>query len=159
MKSAALFFIFMVSVKFTYGFLIFHVGSSGQQDISSSNVDDYSHNELDYKTPLREGDRNDYFVKELMNSNQDDEMVEEEEYTDADDSSYMYQSLPETVVRKPFYYPQEPTRNYYNYQPRSYYPPPFMFREYYQPWNNYYNRYDRHPWFYGMRPFHPYFYY
>lgn len=69
--------------------------SYGKQ-IYKEDGQDYALNELDYRTPVPEGVRNDYFVDELLghfNPGQQEEERQEEK---------MQQSLPQKVINQPF---------------------------------------------------------
>lgn len=160
----ALLFAFLLSVELSYGFryILMKIEPSPDQVDLQEDGKDYSLEEIDYNSPLREGDQNDYFMKELLNPKQENVEQEGTSESNEDNSNYMYQSLPDPAMRQPFsdyraptYY--EPEQRFYNnYQPRSYYQHPSMSNNNYQPrsynqhpsmFNNYYQprSYYQHP--------------
>lgn len=148
MKSALLFAL-LISVELTYGArTIFLEIEPLHEEVIYNNHNGNSLEEIDYHSPLREGDRNDFFMNKLLAQQQEqddeehheteedfimnmllgeqqDQNDEEHHETEEDyeineaDSENMYQSLPDPVMQKPFNAGRPPF--YYEPQPRFYY--------------------------------------
>lgn len=157
--KVALLFTILIYVELTYGarYILLQIEPSYEEHADSNVLyDKEDMNEIDYYSPLREGDSNDYFVNELLDQQDDKEQDLMRDNLEPKAVHYMYQN-----VEQPFRNMRPPY--YHDYQPRSYYhQQPFMFQNYYQPRPNYVNSFRSQPygfqWNYGMQSVQPFYY-